>query len=184
MGDICHQRDVIRNTSRDIEHQCCVPHFHNSSSHFTISPRDAGKLVYSQKKREDERNCFLLQISFYPVYSDAEIPNSCFKKLPRIVNGIPLGAGMLVNEQIGNIRWKYVEGGKKMHTFISKPICEEEAEESKRAIKDSFARHSQILFGDITVKATIILSRCINFDDDFIINDIATTLNEGLHFSD
>jgi hypothetical protein len=60
-----------------------------------------------------------LQISFYPVYSDAEIPNSCFKKLPRIVNGIPLGAGMLVNEQIGNIRWKYVEGGKKMHTFIS-----------------------------------------------------------------
>jgi hypothetical protein len=68
---------------------------------------------------------------------------------------------MLVNEQIGNIRWKYVEGGKKMHTFISKPICEEEAEESKRAIKDSFARHSQALFGDITVKATIILSRCI-----------------------
>jgi hypothetical protein len=84
----------------------------------------------SLEKREDERNCFLLQISFYPVYSDAEIPNSCFKKLPRIVNGIPLGAGMLVNEQIGNIRWKYVEGGKKMHTFISKPICEEEAEES------------------------------------------------------
>ncbi|CAG2196682.1 unnamed protein product [Mytilus edulis] len=183
MGDLLNHRNIIQNNI-NIEQQCVIPHFHNSNSHFTISPRDAAKLVHSQRKREDERRCFLLQIAFSSVYSDADIPNSCFKKLPRIVNGIPLGAGVLANEQVGNIKWKYVEGGKKMHTFISKPICEEEAEESKTAIKDSFVRHSQVLFGDITVKATLILSRCINFDDDFIINDIATTLNEGLHFSD
>lgn len=155
-----------------------------SNSHFTISPRDAGKLVHSQRKSEDERHCYLLQITFQTVYSDAEIPNSCIKKLPRLVNGIPLGAGLMARNQLGSIRWKYIEGGRKMHTFVSKPICLEEAEETKRSLKDRLLKQSHAIFGDITVKATVILSQCLNFDDDFIINDIAIPLDEGLHFRD
>lgn len=161
-----------------------APHISMANSHFTISPRDAGRLVQSHRKSEDERHCFLLQISFQTVYSDADIPNSVIKKLPRLVNGIPLGAGLMARDQIGSIRWRYIEGGRKMHTFVSKPICQEEAEETKRALKDRLVKQAHAIFGDITVKATVILSQCLNFDDDFIINDIAIPLEEGLHFRD
>lgn len=156
----------------------------SSGSHFTVSGHDAGKLVHSQRKSEDERHCYLLQISFQTVYSDAEIPNSCFKKLPRLVNGIPLGAGLMARDQLDTIRWKYVEGGRKIHTFLSTPICEEEAMETKVTLKDRLIKQSHAIFGDITVKATIILSQCLNFDNDVIINDIALPLDEGLHFRD
>ncbi|KAK3089592.1 hypothetical protein FSP39_004864 [Pinctada imbricata] len=159
-------------------------YFNMSSSHFTISPKNVGRMVCSQRKAEDERHCYLLQLSFQTVYSDAEIPHSCFKKLPRLVNGIPLGAGQMARDQLGSIRWKYVEGGKNTHSFVSEPICQEEAEETRRSLKDRLLKQSQAIFGDITVKATVVLSQCIHFDDDFIINDIATHSDDGLHFRD
>lgn len=171
-------------TSRDWITSPQSPSRQMSNSHFTISPRDAGRLVQSHRKTEDEQHCFLLQISFQTVYSDADIPNSVIKKLPRLVNGIPLGAGLMARDQLGSIRWRYIEGGRKMHTFVSKPICQEDAEETKRALKDRLVKQSHAIFGDITVKATVILSQCLNFDDDFIINDIAIPLDEGLHFRD
>lgn len=90
----------------------------------------------------------------------------------------------MARDQLSTIRWKYVEGSKNLHTFMSTPISQEEAEETKRALKDRMMRQSQELFGDITVKATVILSQCVHFDDEFIINDIAVPNEEGLHFRD
>lgn len=172
---------VMDNLSRDRNQQNL---FHKSSSTFTISPKNAGRLVHAQRKTDDEKHCYLLQMSFQTVYCDTEIPNSCYKRLPRLVNGIPLGAGQMAREQLSTIRWRYVEGSKNMHTFMSTPISQEEAEETKRALKDRMLRQSHELFGDITVKATVILSQCVHFDDEFIINDIAVPNEEGLHFRD
>ena len=155
-----------------------------SASFFTISASEAAKLVRNQRKQDDEKYCFLLQVSFQSVYSDSPIPNTCLKKLPRLLNGIPLGPGLMGRDQLNSIRWRYVEGGTKLHTFISVPMYEEDAEESKRTLKDSLMKQSHVVFGDITVKASVILSHCINFDDDIIINDIAVPLEEGLHFRD
>ncbi|KAH3864058.1 hypothetical protein DPMN_027071 [Dreissena polymorpha] len=61
-------------------------------------------------------------------------------------------------------------------------MFEEEAEEGKRSLRDSLMRQSQAVFGDITVKASVILSHCINYDDGIILNDIAVLLEEDLHF--
>lgn len=141
-------------------------------------------MVTNQRKTDDEKNCYLLQLSFQSVYSETSIPNTCFKKLPRLVNGIPLGPGLMARDQIDSIRWRYIEGGTKLHTFISVPMYEEEAEETKRSLKDRLMNQSQAVFGDITVKASMILSSCLNYDDDIIINDIAVTMDEGLHFRD
>ncbi|XP_067672395.1 uncharacterized protein [Haliotis asinina] len=155
------------------------------TSMFTVSPHEVGKMVRSRLKCEDdEKQCFMLQIILQPVYSDSDVPNSCFKKLPRLVNGIPLGAGLMSKDQLGSIRWRYIEGGRKIQTFISEPIHKDEAEETKRTLKDRLAKQSQAIFGDMTVKATIVLSQCLDYDDDFIINDIAVSLEEGLHFRD
>ena len=155
-----------------------------SASLFTISSSEAAKLVKNSRKRDDDKTCFLLQVSFQSVYSDTPIPNTCLKKLPRLLNGIPLGPGVMAMDQINSIRWRYVEGGTRLHTFISVPMYEDEAEETKRGLKDSLMKQSQAVFGDITVKASVILSHCINYDDDIIINDIAITMDEGLHFRD
>ncbi|KAH3864051.1 uncharacterized protein LOC127866756 [Dreissena polymorpha] len=155
-----------------------------SASLFTITSSEASKLVRNQRKRDDDRFCFLLQVSFQSVYSDSPIPNTCMKKIPRLLNGIPLGPGVMARDQLDSIRWRYIEGGTKLHTFISVPMFEEEAEESKRSLRDSLMRQSQAVFGDITVKASVILSHCINYDDDIILNDIAVPLEEGLHFRD
>lgn len=155
-----------------------------SNSLFTITPHDASKLVKSVNHKEDNRKCYMLQVSFYPVYSDVDIPNSAYKKLPRLVNGIPLGAGYMSREETRSIRWKYIEGSKKNHTFISVPLSLDDAEETKRSLKDSLIVYARNVFGDITVKATVILSMCLNYDDDFIVNDIAESVQEGLHFRD
>lgn len=158
----------------------------SSGSPFTVSPHEAGLLVRSKRKDyEEDKKCYLLQVSFQPLYCDAEIPNSCIRKLPRVVNGIPLGAGVMPCDQMrGSIRWKYVEGGKKVHTFISVPISEEEAKETKTLLKYRFLKQSHDIFGDVTIKATIVLSLCLNYEADLIINDIAESLDEGLHFRD
>ncbi|XP_052766612.1 uncharacterized protein LOC128219095 [Mya arenaria] len=155
-----------------------------SASLFTISSSEAAKLVRNQRKRDDDKYCFLLQVSFQSVYSDSAIPNTCLKKIPRLLNGIPLGPGVMARDQIDSIRWRYIEGGTRLHTFISVPMYEEDAEESKRALRDSLMKQSQAVFGDITVKASMILSHCVNYDDDIIINDIAVPFEEGLHFRD
>ena len=118
------------------------------------------------------------------MYSDSPIPNACLKKIPRLLNGIPLGPGVMARDQMDSIRWRYIEGGTKLHTFISVPMYEEEASENKRALRDALVKQSQAVFGDITVKASIILSHCVNYDDDLVLNDIAVPLEEGLHFRD
>ena len=182
-GYYIHTR-IIDRPGRTVPEQGEVLSDRMSASHFTISPKEAAKLVKNQRKCDDEKSCFLLQLSFQSVYSENPIPNTCFKKLPRLVNGIPLGPGVMARDQINNIRWRYVEGGTKLHTFISVPMYEEDAEETKRSLKDSLMKQSQAVFGDITVKASVILSSCLNYDDDIIINDIAVTMDEGLHFRD
>ncbi len=100
------------------------------------------------------------------------------------MNGIPLGAGRLSASQAEGIRWRYVEGAGEMHTFLSVPISWEEADETKRTFAENLVRHAKTLFGDTTVKTSIVLSHCLNFDCDLFINDIAETLEEGLHFHD
>lgn len=155
-----------------------------SASLFTISSSEAAKLVRNQKKRDDDKYCFLLQLSFQSVYSDAPIPNACLKKLPRLLNGIPLGPGLMARDQMDGIRWRYVEGGTRLHTFISVPMYEDEAKEAKTSLKDTLMKQSHAVFGDITVKASVILSHCIHYDDDIVFNDIAVLLEEGLHFRD
>ena len=155
-----------------------------SVSLFTISSTEAAKTVRNQRKSEDDKYCFLIQVSLQSVYSDTPIPNACLKKLPRLLNGIPLGPGVMARDQLDNIRWRYIEGGTKLHSFISVPMYEEEAEESKRSFRDNLIKQSQAVFGDITVKACVILSHCVSYEDDIIINDIAVPLEEGLHFRD
>ena len=52
MGDhICNQRELIRNNINT--EQQFVPHFHSSNSHFTISPREAGKFAKYSDGREE-----------------------------------------------------------------------------------------------------------------------------------
>ncbi|KAL3876147.1 hypothetical protein ACJMK2_034019 [Sinanodonta woodiana] len=157
----------------------------SSDSHFIISSQEAGACVREKKKNiQDDKCCYLLQLSFQPIYSDVQIPNSCYAKLPRLVNGIPLGPGLMGRDQLNSIRWRYIDGGPKIHTFISVPMHEDEAEETKKSLIGRLVKQSQSVFGDVSVRATVILSHCIHFDGDIILNDIAVSMEEGLHFRD
>ena len=125
-------------------------------------------------------------MTFHSLYGGqgSAIPNSVYKKLPRIINGIPLGAGRLSQSQASDIQWRLVEGPRDLITFLSMPICWEDAEETRQALKDRLVRQAKQVFGDITVKTNIILSQCLHFDADFYVNDIADSMEEGLHFYD
>lgn len=125
--------------------------------------------------------CFLMYIMVKPVYSDGQIPQSCFKKIPRLINGIPLGAGKLTASQSQNIQWRFVEG---TNSFLSRPITREEAEESRKSLRDNLMQNGRQVFGDITVKLNIVLTECIKYDEEIFINDIAYSSDEGLHFTD
>jgi hypothetical protein len=137
-----------------------------------------------QQCGEDNRHCFLLQISFRPVYGGT-IPNGAHKKLPRLVNAIPLGAGRLSQAQATDIQWRLVEGANTdLWTFLSVPMGWQEANESRMALKDRLVKQAKQVFGEVTVKSNVILSQCVHFDADFYINDIAESLEAGLHFHD
>ncbi|KAK6174907.1 hypothetical protein SNE40_013468 [Patella caerulea] len=153
-------------------------------SEFTISAQEANVMVKTQAKLDDGRKCFLLQISFKNVYSETEVPNSCYRILPRLLNGVPLGAGLMSRTQLDVIRWKFVESSKHSHTFLSLPIERDEAEETKRGVRDRLIQQSQRIFGDLTVKVSLVLSECVQYDDDIIINDIAVSSEDGYHFRD
>ena len=156
-------------------------------SPFVITPSEASALVKSYRNRqEDKRKCYLLQVSFQTVYGGGDIPQSCYKKLPRLINGIPLGAGVLTKSQAENIFWRYVEGSRScgLLQFLSSPVSLDEAEETRRSLRDRLVKQAKAVFGDLTVKATILLSQCVHFDSDLFINDIAEVTDEGLHFCD
>ncbi|ESP01098.1 hypothetical protein LOTGIDRAFT_238371 [Lottia gigantea] len=153
-------------------------------SEFTISPKEAMILVKKQSKEDDGKKCYMMQITFTNVYSDSEVPNSCFRILPRLLNGVPLGAGLMSRDQLQTVRWKFIEGTKHSHTFISQPLLKDEAQETKRGLRDRLIQQSQRIFGDLTVKANIVLSECINYDGDMILNDIAVPNEDGFHFRD
>ncbi|XP_041364719.1 uncharacterized protein LOC121380052 [Gigantopelta aegis] len=159
----------------------------SQKSLFTINSHDAAKMVRLQRTKADDDNkkqCYLIQVTFSPLYSDSEIPNSCFRKLPRLVNGIPLGAGLMSKDQLETIRWRYVEGSRTTQTFISNPMYQEEAEGDKRSLRERLIKLAPVIFGDVTVRATVVLSQCLNYDEDLVVNDIAVSLDEGLRFRD
>jgi len=155
-------------------------------SPFTVTSQGAQSMIRETQVGDVNENlkCFMLQINLSTVYGGSPIPQSCYKKLPRLINGIPLGAGRLSRTQEEGIQWKYLEGSRDTQTFISVPVSQEEAERAKRTLKESLIIHSKQVFGDLTVKASLQLSQCLSFDSDFFVNDIADSLQEGLHFHD
>jgi hypothetical protein len=158
-----------------------------TESPFTVCPREAGQIVKNimGANRDDNRHCYLMHVSLRPVYGEGYVPHSAFKKLPRLINGIPLGAGRIWAHDSQEIRWRYIEGpAGPLHSFLSTPMSHEEAYESKIAFRDRLLQQSQAVFGEVTVKATIILSQCLSYDSDFFINDIADSIDTGLHFKD
>lgn len=156
----------------------------STSSVFTISPQDAAALVHYVQKDDDSRHCYFIHLTLRPLFSDDIIPGTSLRKLPRLINGIPLGAGFLSRDQIGEIKWRLVEGGHSVLTFISSPLLRQEAEEYKNSLKERLQKQAQAVFGDLTIKVSVVLSRCIDFDDDLTLNDIAVNIGEGLHFRD
>jgi hypothetical protein len=148
-------------------------------SPFTITPKEASLLLRENFVSEDNRNCYMLQVRLKPVYGAGPLPQSSFKKLPRLVNGIPLGAGKLPIERSPVVTWKYVEGCGETITFVSLPISLDQAEETRRHFKERLVKQAKPVFGDITVKASVVLSRCIHFDSDFFVNDIAEPKVQG-----
>lgn len=125
--------------------------------------------------------CYLMHVTVKPVYSDGQIPMSCYKKIPRLINGIPLGAGKLTKSQSQNVQWRFIEG---TTSFLSVPVYRDEAEESRKRLRDNLLQHGRQVFGDLTVKLNIVLTECIKYDEDIFINDIAYSSDEGLHFTD
>lgn len=163
----------------------------STTSHFTVSPLNASRQVSKQCYTNDDRCCYLMQITLCTVYTgnaSDTLPHACYKRLLRLVNGIPLGAGVMKSDQTEKIRWRYVEGlsgsGRGTQTFISEPMYRDEAEDAKRGFKDRLIKQSRSVFGDITVKASVILSQCIHYDKEFYINDVADIVNDGFHFRD
>ena len=77
-----------------------------------------------------------------------------------------------------------MEGGHSNLTFISSPLLREEAEESKTSFRDRLAKAAPTIFGDMTVKAGLHLTRVMDMEEDMVLNDIAVNLEEGLHFRD
>ncbi len=153
-------------------------------SPFTVTSHNASQMVRNQQLIEDNRKCYLMQITLQAVYGTGVLPQSSYKKLPRIINGIPFGPGRLSHVQAESIIWRYVEGSRDVQTFISKPISGDDADEHRRQLRDRLVKQAKDIFGDVTVKASIILSQCVHFDSDLFINDIADTFEEGLHFND
>ncbi|KAH9513157.1 hypothetical protein Btru_036016 [Bulinus truncatus] len=154
------------------------------SSLFIVSPHDAAAMVKDSQKEDKSRHCYLLHLKLQPLYSDEVIPGSALRKLPRLLNRIPLGAGFLSNDQVKGINWRLVEGSTASPTFISCPLLLEEAEDDKNCLKERLTKQAGAVFGDVTVKASLSLSRCIDLSLDFVLNDIAVVNGEGLHFRD
>ncbi|GFO04212.1 hypothetical protein PoB_003071700 [Plakobranchus ocellatus] len=160
-------------------------HLGSSASLFSISSHDAAQLVRLVKNQpHDSRHCYFIHLKLRTLYSDEAIPGASIRKLPRLLNGIPLGAGFLSRDQVSEIRWRLVEGDWSTLTFLSCPLLRDEAEESRSLFRDRLVTQAQAVFGDITVRASITLSKCIDYHDDLVLNDIATNVGDGLQFKD
>ncbi|XP_052824564.1 uncharacterized protein LOC106883755 isoform X1 [Octopus bimaculoides] len=189
-----YARNVFKMKSNLIEDRNLLnsePLMMATKSRFTVSPVSASQQVSRQSYSEDDRQCYLMQITLHPVYTgnpNEPLPHICYKRLPRLINGIPLGAGVIKNNEMDHIRWRYIEGlsggGHGTQTFISEPMYRDEAEDAKRSFKDRLLKQSRSVFGDVTVKVSVILSQCVHYDEEFYINDVADTISDGLHFRD
>ena len=153
----------------------------SSKSAFVISPQEASQLVSSQDT-EDNRRCYLLQVIFSPVYGATISPPS-YKKLPRLINGIPLGPGKLTQSQADATVWRYIEGCGDVHMFLSQPITQEEANGTRVTFSNLLVRQAKAIFGDVTVKTTLLLSQCLAFDSGIFLNDVASAVDDGLYLS-
>jgi len=142
---------------------------------------DRKQLINNNNEGEADLACYMMYVTVRPVYADAQIPHTCFKKLPRLINGIPLGAGKLTKAESQNIHWKFIEG---TTNFLSIPITREEANTGRKNLRDNLMRYGKEVFGEVTVKLNIILTECIKYDEELFINDIAYSSDEGLHFTD
>ena len=164
----------------------------SSYSPFTIKPAAVSAMIRENNEKITERDvkrkhCYVMQLTFRTVYGSGQLPQSYVMKLPRLINGVPLGAGRLTQSQEEGILWKYVEQGGSavggdMHTFVSVPITEDEAERTRQALTRRLVKHAKALFGGITVKTNMAVSECLHYDSDIYINDIASPMDEGLHF--
>lgn len=161
-------------------------HLGSSASLFTISPHDAAQLVRMVKTHDspEPKNCYFIHLKLRTMFSEDSIPGTCIRKLPRLLNGIPLGAGFLSRDQISEIRWRLVEGEHSTLTFLSYPLLQDEAEESRTSFRDRLITQAQAVFGDITVRASLSLSKCLDYHDNLVLNDIATNVGDGLQFKD
>ncbi|RUS77423.1 hypothetical protein EGW08_014801 [Elysia chlorotica] len=168
-------------------------HLGSSASLFSLSPHDAAQLVRLVKAQDDphdhsdqseSRHCYFIHLKLRTVFSEDAIPGACVRKLPRLLNGIPLGAGFLSSDQLSEIRWRLVEGEHSTLTFLSCPLLRDEAEESRTSFRDRLITQAQAVFGDVTVRASLSLSRCIDLQEDLVLNDIATNVGDGLQFKD
>lgn len=182
-----------------MSHFAPTPSRSPTRSMFTITSREASVAVTNCNTQRKERlldtnnnnnegegsgetfACYLMHVTVKPVYSDSQIPQSCYKKIPRLINGIPLGAGKLTKSQSQNIQWRFVEG---TSSFLSIPMYRDEAEECRRRLRDNLIQHGRQVFGDMTVKLNIVLTQCVRYDEEIFINDIAYSSDEGLHFTD
>ena len=149
-----------------------------------MSSKDASNSLCQKDQLTDNRKTFLIQVAFHPVYGCSLLPQSVYKKLPRLINGIPLGAGKLSQAQTTNIRWRYLEGCRDSQIFVSCPLTVEQATEDRLLFRDNLIKQAKAVFGDVTVKMDVILSECLHFESDVYVNDIADVMEEGLQFHD
>lgn len=146
---------------------------------------EASKLVSAAEKTgiEDNKHCYMLQIIFSSVYGGG-LSCASYKKLPRLINGIPLGPGKMTQSQADAIIWRYMEGCGDIHTFVSIPITQEDARNAHVTFRSLLQRQAKAVFGDVTVKTNTILSRCIALDANTYLNDVASDDGLCLSFSD
>ncbi|KAI0210718.1 hypothetical protein LSAT2_004463 [Lamellibrachia satsuma] len=158
-----------------------------SRSPFTMTLREASEHVrrHADDSADDggkeRRRCYLLQLLLRPVYGAGPLPPNVHSHLPRVVNGIPLVAGVMASKDV--MRWRYVEAGDaNLAMFLSEPMTANEAESTRTLLRDTLAVKGDDVFGDAVVKATVVLSECLRFDYSVFINDIAHPVDQGLHF--
>ena len=173
---------------------------------FFIKASDLPDILSQAQQISPDRHCYLMQIYFHSLMANSPqtLTSSEMRKLPRIVNNIPIASpGVLHvnpnasprNEQpppfpsvspttTSPICWRYVTGlSDSCHFFVSEPLSPVEATDSYRGAKQRISDASQLLFGSVPFKCDIILSALHGITVDNILNDIGSHRNGNLHFA-
>jgi len=83
----------------------------------------------------------------------------------------------------GPLSWRYVEAGDaNLAMFLSDPLTSVEAETTRMQVQDTLATNGENVFGDESIRATVVLSVCFRFDCAAFVNDVAQPQDQGLHF--